>query len=96
MMDTDFFKLLYTHLEEREFYNVCQNLKQDEEYLEASREEAELYSSFEGFDLPKEQKETIRQWTEAIQAQNAAYTMVVFRMAMQCCFSLLMQLADLK
>ena len=46
MMDTDFFRLLYTHLEEREFHNVCQNLKQNEEYLEASREGAELYSRF--------------------------------------------------
>ena len=84
MMDTDFFSLLYTHLEEREFHNVCQNLKQDEEYLEASREEAELCSRFESLDLPKEQRKTIMQWTEAIYAQNAAYTMVVFRMAMQC------------
>lgn len=42
MMDTDFFKLLYTHLEEREFHNVCQNLKQDAEHLEASREEAKI------------------------------------------------------
>lgn len=96
MMDTDFFKLLYTHLEEREFNNVCQNLKQDENYLEVSREEAELYNRFESLNLPKEQKETIRNWIEAIHAQNAAYTMVVFRMAMQCCFSLLVQLADLK
>ncbi len=89
MMDTDFFKLLYTHLEEREFHNVCQNLKQDDDYLEASREEAELCRVFESLDLQKEQKETVRQWTEAIHAQNAAYTMVVFRMAMQCCFSCL-------
>ena len=96
MMDTDFFKLLYTHLEEREFHNVCLNLKQDEDYLKASREEAELCSMFERLALPKEQKETIMQWTEAIHAQNAAYTMVVFLMAMLCCFSLLMQLADLK
>lgn len=95
-MDTDFFRLLYTHLEEQEFHNVCQNLKQDEEYLEASREEAIIYRRFENLELPKEQKETIMQWTEAIHAQNATYTMVVFRMAMQCCFSLLIQLADLK
>lgn len=81
MMDTDFFKLLYTHLEEREFHNVCQNLKQDEVYLEASREEAELGSKFESLTLPEEQTETIRQWTEAIHAQNTACTMVVFRMA---------------
>lgn len=95
MMDTDFFKLLYTHLEEREFHNVCQNLKQDEDYLEASMEEDRLCGRFENLALTEEQKKTIRQWTEAIHAQNAAYTMVVFRMAMQCCFSLLMQLAGL-
>lgn len=50
---------------------------------------------FESLNLPKEQKEPIRQWIEAIRAQNATYTMVVFLMAMQCCFSLLVQLADL-
>ncbi len=61
MMDTDFFKLFYTHLEEREFHNVCQNLKQDEEYLEASKEEDMLHSRFKSLALPKEQKETIRQ-----------------------------------
>ncbi len=59
-------------------------------------EEAELCSRFEIFDLPKEQKVTLMQWPEAIHAQNAAYTMVVFRMAIQYCFSLLVQLADLK
>ena len=47
MMDTDFFKLLYTHLEERESNNFCQNLKQDEEYLEASKEEAKFCNRFE-------------------------------------------------
>ena len=34
------------------------------------------------------------QWTDAIQAQESAYTAVVFRIDMQLCFSLLMQLAD--
>ena len=96
MMDTDFFKLLYTHLKEREFHNVCQHLRQDEDYPEASREEAELCNSFENLVLQKEQKETIMQWTETIHTQNAAYTMVVFLMAMLCCSSLLMQLTDLK
>ncbi len=61
MMGTDFFMLFYTHLEEREFQNVCQNLKQDKKYLEASEEEAELCSRFESLALPKEQKDTIRQ-----------------------------------
>lgn len=96
MMDTDFFKLLYTHLEEQECNNVYQNLKQDEDYLEASKEVDRLCSRFESLTLPQEQKETIKQWIEAIHAQNASYTMVVFRMAMQCCFSLLVQLADLR
>lgn len=59
---------------------------QVKDYLEASKEKDKLYSSFESLDLTEEQKETIRQWTEAIHAQNAAYAMVVFRMAMQCCF----------
>lgn len=40
-------------------------------------------------------EEIITKRIEAIHAQNAAYTMVVFRMKMQYCFSLLMQLADL-
>ncbi|MDE5907389.1 MAG: hypothetical protein K2H52_01360 [Lachnospiraceae bacterium] len=35
------FKLPYTHLEEREFHNVCQNLKRDEEYPETSMQETE-------------------------------------------------------
>ena len=56
----------------------------------------ELCKAFESLDLQKEQKETIRQWMEAIHVQNAAYTMVVFPMAIQCCFSLLVHLADLK
>ena len=45
--------------------------------------------------LSDEQRKVIMQWIDAIQAQESAYTAVVFRMGMQCCFSLLMQLADL-
>ena len=81
--------LFYTHLEEQEFHNVCQNLKQDEEYLETSKKEDKLCSRFESLALTEEQNETIRQWTESIHSLNAAYTMMMFRMAMQCCFSLL-------
>lgn len=69
---------------------------QVKDYLEASKEKDKLCSRFESLDLPKEQKETIKQWTEAIHAQNAAYTMVVFCMAIQFCFSLLIQLAYLR
>lgn len=35
MINTDFFQLLYAHLEERSFNNVYEQLKQDEEYQEA-------------------------------------------------------------
>ena len=35
------------------------------------------------------------QWIDAIHVQEAAYIIVAFRMGMQCCFSLLMPLADL-
>lgn len=75
---------------------IHQNVKQDADYLEASEAETEFCNRFENLALPKERKETIRQWIEAIHAQNAAYTMAVFRMAMQCCFSLLIQLTDLR
>lgn len=35
------------------------------------------------------------QWIDTIQAQESAYTAVVFRMGMQFSFSLLLQLSDL-
>ena len=34
------------------------------------------------------------EWMDFIHAKNAAYAMVIFSMEMQCCFSILMQLAD--
>jgi hypothetical protein len=96
MMNTDFFQLLYTHLEERSFNNVYEKLKQEEEYQETLRAENILFERYEGLELPEEQRKVIEQWTDAIHAKNTAYSMVIFRMGMQCCFSLLMQLANLK
>ena len=84
------------HLEERTHNNVYQNLQQDTEYLEAASEEAALCEQYENLNLSEEQRNVIKKWIAAIHAQSAAYSSVVFRMAMQCCFSLLMQLADLK
>ena len=46
--------------------------------------------------LSDDQRKVILNWIDAITAQNDAYTAVVFRMAMQCCFVLLLELADLK
>lgn len=96
MRDTDFSQLLFMHLEEREHNNVYQNLQQDIDYLEATAEEAALCEQYENLNLSEEQRNIIKKWIASIHAQNAAYTSVVFRMAIQCCFSLLMQLADLK
>ncbi len=96
MRDTDFSQLLFVHLEEREHNNVYQNLQQDTEYLEATAEEAELCEQYENLELSEEQRNVIKKWIAAIHAQNAAYTSVVFRMAMQCCFTPLVQLVDLK
>lgn len=95
MMDMDFFQLLYNHLEERHYNNFYQNAKQDAHYLKATMLENELNDQYEKLDLSDEQKNIIMQWIDAIHAQEAAYTVVAFRMGMQCCFSLLMQLSDL-
>ena len=35
-MDMDIFQLLYNHLEERHYNNICQNAKQDANYLKAT------------------------------------------------------------
>ena len=96
MINTSFFQLLYTHLEERSFNNVYEKLKQEEAYQEALRAERMLFEQYEGLELSEEQCKVIEQWTDAIHAKNAAYSMVIFRMGMQCCFSLLMELADLR
>lgn len=95
MMDMDFFQLLYNHLEERHYNNFYQNTKQDTHYLKATMLKNELNDQYERLDLSDEQKNIIMQWIDGIHAQEAAYTVVAFRMGMQCCFSLLMQLADL-
>ncbi len=96
MMNTDFFQLLYTHLEERTFQNVYEQLKEDEEYQEATKAEQVLFQQYEELGLSEKQCHIIEEWTDAIHAKNAAYSTVIFRMGMQCCFSLLIQQADLK
>lgn len=95
LIDMDIFQLLYNHLEERRYNNICQNAKQDANYLKATMHETELNAEYEKLNLSDEQRNVIMQWIDAIHAQEAAYTVVAFRMGMQCCFSLLMQLADL-
>lgn len=82
-------------LKARQYNNVYQNVKQDTDYLEAATKETELSQQFKELDLSDEQRKIIMRWTDAIQAQESAYTAVVFRMGMQLCFSLLMQLFNM-
>ena len=95
MMNIDIFQLFFNYLEEQPYNNIHQNVKQDTDYLEATTRENELNEQYKRLNLSDEQHKVITQWMDAIQAQNSAYTSVVFRMGMQLCFSLLMQLADL-
>ena len=69
-------------------------MKQDADYLETTLKESELNEQYKKLDLSDEQQKVITQWIDAIQAQNSAYTAVVFRMGTQLCFFLLIQLAD--
>lgn len=95
MMNMDIFQLFFNYLEERPYNNIHQNVKQDADCLESAMRENELNEQYKRLNLSDEQHKVITQCMDAIQAQNSAYTSVVFRMGMQLCFSLLMQLADL-
>ncbi len=93
-MNMDIFQLFFNYLEERPYNNIYQNVKQDSDYLETSLLENELNRQYKSLNLSEEQRLVIARWIEAIQAQESAYTAVVFRMGMQFCFSLLMHLSD--
>lgn len=95
-MNIDFWNLLYNHLEERHYNNIYQNVMQDADYLKFTQQEQELCFQYENLNLSDDQRKVILNWIDTINAQNEAYTTVVFRMAMQCCFALILELADLK
>lgn len=94
-MNIDIFQLFLNYLTERHHNNIYQNIQQDADYLKATMKENELSKQYKTLNLSDDQQKIITQWIDAIQAQNSASTAVVFRMGMQLCFSLLMQLADL-
>ena len=94
-MNMDIFQLFFNYLEERPYNNIYQNVKQDADYMEATMQEKDLNEQYKKLDLSNEQRKVITQWIDAIQAQESAYAAIVFRMGMQCCFSLLIQLTDL-
>ena len=60
------------------------------------QEEQALCEQYENLGLSKEQCKVIDQWADVIHAKNAAYSIAVFCMEMQCCFSLLIQLTSLE
>ena len=72
------------------------NVMQDADYLKFLQQEQELCSQYECLNLSDDQRKVILNWIDTINAMNEAYTAVVFRMAMQCCFALILELADLK
>lgn len=96
MMNTEYFDLLYRHLEERTVDNVFTQLNSDIEYQQALEEENKLYEQYEAMSLSKEERRIIERWTNAITERNGAYSSVLFRMGMQTCFSLLVELAGLR
>ena len=55
MTNTNFFKLVQYHLEEREYNNVYDNLMKDNSYLKAYQHHKELFDKYENLDLPLEQ-----------------------------------------
>jgi len=94
-MNSDIFQLFLNYLTEQHHNNIYQNIQRDTDYLKATMKENELNEQYKKLNLSDEQRKIILQWIDAIQAQGSAYTVVVFRMGMQFCFSLLMQLANL-
>ena len=96
MRDFTLFQLLYTYMEERRVNGICENLKNDTEYLKTKQIESECCRQYNSLDLTDEQRIVIGQWIDSINALNGAYTEVVFRMAMQLSFSILLHLADWK
>ena len=89
------FQLWFNYLEERPYNNIHQNVKQDADYLETAMTENKLNEQCKKLNLFDKQRKIITQWIDTIPTQESAYTSVVFRMSIQLCFSLLMQLADL-
>ncbi len=91
-MNIDFWNLLYTHLEEQRYDSIYQNA----DYLKFSQQVQKFSNQYDNLDLSDEQRKIINHWIDAIHAQDEVYTAVVFRMVMQCCFALLLELADWK
>ena len=96
MTNTNFFKLVQCHLEEREYNNGYENLMKDKNYLNAYQYHKEMMKKYENLDLPLEQRRFFNELIDDIHSQECAYSAVLFRMAMQYGFSIVMELLDIK
>lgn len=56
----------------------------------------DLHRLHKNLNLQNEQSQIIEQWTDSITDRNVNYSAIVFRMEVQCCFSMLIKLAELK
>lgn len=96
MINADIFESIYNYLEELPEGNIASQLDGDSRYQNALSAERVLAEQYKSLDLTEEQRSVIDKWVDSMQATSAAYSTVLFRLGMQSCFSLLMQLADKK
>lgn len=96
MINADIFDYIYNYLDDCPQDNLNDHLDSDSRYQNALSAERVFAEQYNLLDLTEEQRSVIDKWVDSIQATNAAYSMAMFRLGMQSCFSLLMQLADKK
>lgn len=94
MMPHDFFELLYSYMNKRSSDNIQAQLKKDSTYQYAIEKETESYPKYENLNLPEEQNKMIKEYIDSIYNTNSAYSQVLFCIRVQCCFSLLSELAN--
>lgn len=96
MTNTNFFKLVQCHLEERDYNNVYENFMKDKNYVKDYPHHKKMMDKYENLDLLLEQRKFFNELIDAIHSQECAYTAVLFRMGMQYGFSIVMELLDIK
>ena len=96
MINADIFDYIYNYLDDCPEGNITDHLDSDSRYQNALSAERAFAEQYNLLDLTEEQRSVINKWVDSMQATNAAYSTAMFRLGMQSCFSLLMQLAGRK
>ena len=96
MINADIFDSIYNYLEDCPEDNLSCHLADNRRYQNALSAERTLAEQYQSLVLTEEQRSVIDKWVDSMQATNAAHSMVLFRLGMQSCFSLLMQLSGQK